>query len=100
VSTLLVDLGAAFPMTVATTATVTTTVVTVVAQDPAPPPGRGPEFGKASPVGLIVVLVLFVATVALIRSMTVRIRRLPASFEPDPPAGSPRPAGPPPARDS
>lgn len=76
------------------------TTATVVAQEPAPPPGRGPEFGKASPVGLIVVLVLFVATVALIRSMTVRIRRLPASFEPDPPVGPSQPTDPSPARDS
>ncbi|MCO1660038.1 hypothetical protein [Pseudonocardia humida] len=56
-------------------------VVAVPAQDPAPPPGQGPEFGKASPVALVVILLLALATVFLIRSMTKRIRRLPASFD-------------------
>ena len=55
--------------------------VAVPAQDPAPPPGQGPEFGKASPVALVVILLLALATVFLIRSMTKRIRRLPASFD-------------------
>ena len=32
-----------------------TSTVTVVAQDPAPPPGQGEEFGKASPVALVVI---------------------------------------------
>jgi hypothetical protein len=70
-------------------------VVAVLAEE-APPPGKGEEFGKASPIGLVVVLLLAVATVFLIRSMSKRIRRLPASFdpppdqptEPDPPAGT------------
>jgi hypothetical protein len=60
--------------------------VAVPAQDPAPPPGQGPEFGKASPVALVVILLLALATVFLIRSMSKRIRRLPASFD-DPQAG-------------
>lgn len=55
--------------------------VGVPAQEPAPPPGRGAEFGKASPVALVVILLLALATVVLIRSMTRRIRRLPASFD-------------------
>ena len=55
--------------------------VVVPAQDPAPPPGKGPEFGNSSPVGLVVVLLLLIATVVLIRSMSKRIRRLPESFE-------------------
>jgi len=59
----------------------TTAMVSVPAQDPAPPPGKGPEFGNASPVGLVVVLLLLIATVVLIRSMSRRIRRLPASFD-------------------
>jgi hypothetical protein len=59
----------------------------------APPPGQGEEFGKASPVGLVVILLLAVATVFLIRSMSKRIRRLPASF--DPPSERPaEPGGP------
>jgi hypothetical protein len=56
--------------------------VAVPAQDPAPPPGQGPEFGKASPVALVVIILLGLATVLLIRGMTKRIRRLPASFDP------------------
>jgi hypothetical protein len=57
------------------------TVPLVLAQDPAPPPGKGDEFGKASPIALVVVLVLGLVTVLLIRSMTKRIKRLPASFD-------------------
>ncbi|MDN5920054.1 MAG: hypothetical protein L0I76_33970 [Pseudonocardia sp.] len=58
------------------------TSVLVPAQEPAPPPGKGPEFGNSSPVGLVVVLLLLIATVVLIRSMSRRIRRLPESFGP------------------
>jgi hypothetical protein len=56
-------------------------VATVVAQDPAPPPGKGEEFGTASPVALVVILSLAVVTIALIVSMSRRIRRLPKSFD-------------------
>jgi hypothetical protein len=56
--------------------------LTTVHAEEAPPPGKGEEFGKASPVGLVVILLLAVATVFLIRSMSKRIRRLPASFDP------------------
>jgi len=63
--------------------------VSILAEE-APPPGKGPEFGKSSPLGLVVVLLLAVATVFLIRSMTKRIRRLPASF--DDPASETEPA--------
>ena len=58
----------------------------------APPPVQGPEFGKASPIALVVILLLGIATVLLIRSMTTRIRRLPASFD-DPPAEDASPEG-------
>lgn len=62
-----------------------TGTATVLAQDPAPPPGQGEEFGKASPVALVVILLLAVATALLVRNMTKRIKRLPASFDtPDP----------------
>jgi hypothetical protein len=56
-------------------------VVAVPAQNPEPPPGQGEEFGKASPIALVVIIVLALATFLLIRSMTKRIRRLPASFD-------------------
>ena len=80
--TVLVDLGAV---------PVEQAVALVLAQNPAPPAPRGDEFGKASPVGLVVILLLGIATILLIRSMTKRLRRLPSSFDPpaDPPAGEP-----------
>jgi hypothetical protein len=55
--------------------------VAVPVQNPTPPPGQGEEFGKASPVALVVILALALATILLIRGMNKRIRRLPASFE-------------------
>ncbi len=54
--------------------------VAVPVQNPAPPPSQGEEFGKASPVALVVIILLALATIMLIRSMSKRIRRLPASF--------------------
>lgn len=60
---------------------VTHTGVSVPVQNPQPPPGQGEEFGKASPVALVVVILLALATIVLIRSMTKRIRRLPTSFD-------------------
>jgi hypothetical protein len=98
VSTLLVDLGAA-PATTGVTGAFP--AGSVLAQDPAPPPGEGPEFGKASPTALVVIILLGLATVLLIRSMTRHLRRVPVSFD-DPapaepaPADDPRPV--PPAR--
>jgi hypothetical protein len=65
---------------------------TVLAQDPAPPPGKGEEFGKASPIGLVVIVLLFLATILLIRSMNKQLRKVPASF--DEPDGTPDPASP------
>ncbi len=59
-------------------------------QNPQPPPGRGAEFGKASPIALVVIVLLALATAVLIRSMTKRIKRLPASFG-DPPAADDHP---------
>lgn len=55
----------------------------VLAQTPGTP--TGPEFGKASPVGLIIVLVLLAGTWLLIRSMNKHIKNLPATFEPEHP---------------
>jgi hypothetical protein len=60
---------------------------------PAPPPGappgseRGEEFGKTSPIALVVILLLGLATALLIRSMSKRLRNVPASF--DPPSSAP-----------
>jgi hypothetical protein len=73
---MLVDLGA--PVVGSAVATVP------LAQNPEPPPGQGEEFGKASPVALVVILCLAVATVILVRSMTKHLKRLPASFDEKP----------------
>lgn len=72
------------------------TVALVLAQNPVPPADKGEEFGKASPIGLVVILLLGIATVLLIRNMTKRIRKLPASFDPpsDSSAASADPPGP------
>ncbi|GAB2640284.1 hypothetical protein GCM10027169_05460 [Gordonia jinhuaensis] len=46
---------------------------------------QGPEFGKASPLGLLIIVVLLVATVFLIWSMNKRLRKLPKDFDPSDP---------------
>ena len=73
----------------------TLAVVVTQAQPPAPGSDRGEEFGKTSPIALVVILLLAVATVVLIRSMTKRLRNVPESFDPpeEPPASDP-PDGP------
>jgi hypothetical protein len=71
--TVLVDLGAG---------PVGQGIALVLAQNPEPPADKGEEFGKASPIGLVVILVLLIATVFLVRSMTKHLRRVPASFDP------------------
>lgn len=60
--------------------TVRTLAVEVLAQEPA-----GPEFGKASPLGLALVVVLLVATALLIWNMNKRLKNLPETFEPENP---------------
>ena len=60
----------------------TLAVIVTQAQPPAPGSDRGEEFGKTSPIALVVILLLAVATVVLIRSMTKRLRNVPESFDP------------------
>ncbi|WP_068280823.1 hypothetical protein [Aldersonia kunmingensis] len=55
-------------------------ITQILAQNP-----TGPEFGKASPIGLVIVLLLLVGLVLLIRSMNKQLRKLPDTFEPDHP---------------
>lgn len=54
-----------------------------LAQTPGTP--TGPEFGKASPLGLIIVLLLLAGTFLLVRSMNRHLRNLPETFEPEHP---------------
>jgi hypothetical protein len=63
----------------------TLAVVVTQAQPPAPGSDRGEEFGKTSPIALVVILLLGIATVLLIRSMNKRLRNVPASFDPPEP---------------
>jgi hypothetical protein len=49
-----------------------------------PPRDTGPDFGKASPVGLLIVVLLLIATFLLVWSMNRQLRKLPKSFDPEP----------------
>lgn len=66
-------------MTIGTLA-VDVLAVEILAQEP-----TGPEFGKASPLGLAIVVVLLVATALLIWNMNKRLRKLPENFQPEHP---------------
>ncbi len=46
------------------------------------PHNSGPDFGKASPFGLLVVVLLLVSLVFLVRSMNRHLKKLPESFDP------------------
>ncbi len=64
------------------------TWVALVAQPtpaPADPGGQGKDFGKSSPVGLVILVLFFLAVVLLVRSMNKHLRRVPESFDNDPP---------------
>ncbi|MHA6780356.1 hypothetical protein ACVGOW_05050 [Pseudonocardia saturnea] len=86
-SHVLVDLGAVPGTAVAF-------AVVVPMQGGAEPPPGQPEFGKASPVALVVILMLGLATALLIVSMTRHLKKVPASFdteEPPPAEDAPEP---------
>lgn len=61
------------------------TIATTLTQDPPvevdPGTGKGPEWGKAAPIGLLVILLIVIATFFLMRSMVRKINRVPASFD-------------------
>ena len=58
-------------------------LLTVIAD--AAPHNTGPDFGKASPLGLLVVVLLLVATLFLLRSMNRQLKKVPKSFDPQHP---------------
>ena len=68
-------------------------VLGLIAQAP-PGADRGEEFGKTSPIALVVILLLLVATVLLIRSMNKRLKNVPASFDTDIDADGEQPSRP------
>ena len=43
--------------------------------------GQGEDFGKSSPVGLVLLIVFFIAVFFLVKSMNKHLKRLPASFD-------------------
>jgi hypothetical protein len=45
------------------------------------PHNTGPDFGKASPVGLLIIVLLMIGTFALIWSMNRHLRKLPERFD-------------------
>ncbi|MGB6209861.1 hypothetical protein [Mycobacterium sp.] len=49
------------------------------------PHNNGPDFGKASPFGLLVVVLLLVGTFFLVRSMNRQLKKVPESFDPQHP---------------
>jgi hypothetical protein len=49
------------------------------------PRDTGPDFGKASPIGLVVVVLLLIATFLLVWSMNKQLKKLPESFDPERP---------------
>lgn len=61
------------------------TTVLAQAQDTG---GQGEDFGKSSPVGLLLMIVFLIAVIVLIRSMTKHLKRLPQSFDQDGQAAS------------
>jgi hypothetical protein len=78
--TLLLPAGLAMPAGLP----VVTGVGLVVPPTPAPDPGgQGEDFGKAAPVGLVVLLLFFLAVALLVRSMNKHLRRVPKSFDDD-----------------
>ena len=53
-------------------------LLTVIADAPH---NHGPDFGKASPLGLLVVVLLLIATLLLLRSMNRQLKKVPKSFD-------------------
>ena len=50
-----------------------------------PTTGKGPEWGKAAPIGLLIILLMGIALYFLIKSMNKNLRKVPSSFDTDGP---------------
>jgi hypothetical protein len=59
--------------------TLTWLMVGVLADDT--PHNTGPDFGKASPFGLLILVLLLIGTFGLVWSMNRHLNKLPKSFE-------------------
>ena len=66
-----------------------TTAVSVLAD---PPKNSGPDFGKASPLGLLVVVLLLIGVFILVWSMNRHLKKLPKSFDDEPAGDEAKPA--------
>lgn len=49
------------------------------------PRNTGPDFGKASPFGLLVIVLLLLGTFGLVWSMNRQLKKVPDSFDPEHP---------------
>jgi hypothetical protein len=58
-----------------------TTAVSVLAD---PPKNTGPDFGKASPFGLLIIVILLICVFILVWSMNRHLKKLPQSFDEEP----------------
>ncbi|AKK26363.1 hypothetical protein [Mycobacterium sp. EPa45] len=58
-----------------------TTAVSILAD---PPKNTGPDFGKASPFGLLIVVILLICVFVLVWSMNKHLKKLPESFDATP----------------
>lgn len=68
----------------------TATVALLVAQQPGDDSKPGEEeFGKSSPLGLVVLLLFLIAVALLVRSMTKHLKRVPESFDEPSPSAEP-----------
>jgi hypothetical protein len=47
-----------------------------------PATGKGPEWGKAAPIGLLVIVLMGVAVYFLIKSLNRNLKKVPESFQP------------------
>jgi len=57
-----------------------------------PATGKGPEWGKAAPIGLLVIVLMCVAVYFLVKSLNRNLNKVPESFQPSAavPAGAPQ----------
>lgn len=58
-----------------------TALVLLVADTPVDPTtGKGPEWGKAAPIALLIILLMGLALFVLIRSMNRQLKKVPSDF--------------------
>ncbi|WP_443216967.1 hypothetical protein [Saccharothrix sp. ALI-22-I] len=63
-----------------------TTAIVLAQQPSVPSPDKDPggqqeDFGKSSPLGLLILVLFFIAVFFLVRSMNKHLKKVPASFD-------------------